>query len=470
MLFNSLEFCIFFPTVVALAWILRRRPTLRLVMLLIASYGFYMCWSWRYLGLMLFSTVFDWAAALVIGQSRNTARRRLLLAASLVVNLGILGFFKYFNFFAASASDALGWFGISVHPVTHRFLLPVGISFYTFQSLSYTIDVYRGTLVPTRNLLKFATFVAFFPQLVAGPIVRAADFLPQLDTTPRFDETQAQRGLYLILVGLFKKVCIADVLAATLLDKVFGDPASAGSAQALLAAYGYTFQIYADFSGYSDVAIGAAAILGYAMPQNFDRPFLAISLRDFWRRWHITLSTWLRDYLYIPLGGSRLSARRTHINLAAVMLLGGLWHGAAWTFVAWGAIHGAGLVLERLCKWDRCDARTMSSGEVALRRLVTFHVVVAAFVMFRANSLHSAGLIFERILAGDAGSIAVPGLFYVAMALSLAIHFTPTGWPRQLMERFVEQPSYRQAAVLASALVLVTGLSLPHAPFIYFQF
>ncbi len=470
MLFNSLHFCLFLPTIVVLAWTLRRNRTARTALLLAASYYFYMSWNWRYAGLLLASTLLDFVVGLQLPQARSTAARKLLLLASVAGNLGILLYFKYFNFFWDSATTGVELLGHSMPDLTHSFLLPVGISFYTFQSLSYTIDVYRGSLTPTRSFMKFALFVSFFPQLVAGPIVRASEFLPQLERHPAFSDDEAQRGLFLILVGLFKKVCLADVLAATLVDRVFAAPGSFGSLELLLAAYGYTFQIYCDFSGYSDIAIGAGALLGYKLPINFNRPFLAISIRDFWHRWHISLSTWLRDYLYIPLGGSRRSTPRTYANLATTMLLGGLWHGANWTFVIWGAMHGAYLSIERALGIDRKKPADMGAGERFIRRVVTFHLVVFTFLVFRCDNIVVFGDYLARLTALDAAQTAIPVLFFVALAVAALTHFGPTRLPEMGMDRFVRQPAYRQAVILTGSLALFTMLSVPNAPFIYFQF
>ncbi|HNO79885.1 MAG TPA: MBOAT family protein [Phycisphaerae bacterium] len=470
MLFNSIEFALFFPTVVALAWWLRRSATARLTLLLAASYFFYMSWDYRYAALLAGSTVLDYFVGLALPKTESKTSRRLLLAISLAGNLGVLVFFKYFNFLWDSVAVGMGSIGWHAPDWTHRFLLPVGISFYTFQSLSYTIDVYRGQLAPTRSLLKFALFVSFFPQLVAGPIVRASDFLPQLETKARYDEQRAIHGFWLIFIGLFKKICIADVLAATLLDDVFGNPLGASRTELLLAAYGYSFQIYCDFSGYSDVAIGAAAILGFNLPLNFNRPFLAVSFRDFWRRWHISLSTWLRDYLYVPLGGARRGARRTYINLALVMLLGGLWHGANWTFVLWGALHGTFLIVERLFGQDCKDADGLSPSTVWLRRFITFHLVVLTFALFRCDSIATFGHFIGAVIAPESIGSPIPPLFVIALAAGVVGHLTSMEQARRWIDRATSQPAFVQAALVSACLVIFTILSSADAPFIYFQF
>ncbi len=470
MLFNSVEFALFLPIVVACAWWLRRSATARLTLLLAASYFFYMSWDYRYAALLAGSTVLDYFVGLALSKTQSRTSRRLLLTLSLAGNLGVLMFFKYFNFLWESAAVGMGAMGLEAPDWTHRFLLPVGISFYTFQSLSYTIDIYRGKLAPTRSLLKFALFVAFFPQLVAGPIVRASDFMPQLERQARYDEARAIRGFWLILIGLLKKICIADVLAATLLDDVFGNPLGASRLELLLAAYGYSFQIYCDFSGYSDVAIGAAAILGFNLPLNFNRPFMAVSFRDFWRRWHISLSTWLRDYLYVPLGGAKRGARRTYINLALVMLLGGLWHGANWTFVLWGALHGTFLIVERLLGKDCKDAEDLPTATIWLRRLITFHLVVLTFALFRCDSIETFGEYIGALIAPEALGAPIPTLFVIALLAGVVGHLTSMEQVGRLIDRATRQPAFVQAAVASACLFLFTVLSSADAPFIYFQF
>lgn len=469
MLFNSLHFAVFLPIVVMLAWSLRRSPRLRIALLLCASYYFYMSWNWRYAGLLLFSTVVDFVVGLQLARVRGHFVRRMLLWLSVSINLGVLFFFKYFDFVWGSVGGVLGGVGIETPSISHDFLLPVGISFYTFQSLSYTIDVYRGQLTPTTSFARFALFVSFFPQLVAGPIVRAKDFLPQLAKRVVFDDAAAQHGMWLIGVGLFKKICLADVLAATLVDGVFADPQRFGLIELVLAGYGYSFQIYCDFSGYSDIAIGAAGLLGYQLPLNFNRPFVATSLRDFWRRWHISLSTWLRDYLYIPLGGSRNGRGRTYANLLVTMLLGGLWHGANWTFVVWGAIHGGVLGIERMLGWGQASSRTENVPQW-VRRLMTLHVVVFAFIIFRCESVGAFGVYMTRLFEAPLMLQAIPSLFVAAILLAVITHFTPRDWASRLGRRYGELTAGGQAVVATCAVMLFALLSTPQAPFIYFQF
>ena len=342
MLFNSYEYALFLIVVlVAYHLLLKRR--LQNVVLLLASYWFYAAWDARFLSLIWISTIVDYTVGLRIQASRDAGRAqrgRYWLGLSLATNLGLLGFFKYYGFFIDSAVDFLQGFGFSASPSTLSVILPVGISFYTFQTLSYTFDVWRGSLAPTRNALDFALFVAFFPQLVAGPIERASRLLPQIQRDRSVASADVSTGIYLILTGLVRKVVIADT-AGLIADKYFADPASHGGLELVVGILLYTLQIYGDFAGYSNIARGSARLLGFELMRNFRHPYFSASVTEFWQRWHISLSTWLRDYLYIPLGGNRRGVRRTYVNLLATMLLGGLWHGASWNFVIWGGLQGS---------------------------------------------------------------------------------------------------------------------------------
>ena len=473
MAFNSIHFLIFLPLVLAAYWTLRRNAGLRLLLLLIASYYFYMSWNWMYAGLILGSTVLDFVAAGAMHRATSPRGRRGWLAVSLAGNLGVLFVFKYFNFFAESFAQVFGWAGVDVGRMQHSLLLPVGISFYTFQTLSYTIDVYRGRLEPTRSFLKFALFVSFFPQLVAGPIVRASHFLPQLEQTPRFDDRAAERGLGLILYGLFKKVCLADVLGSVLVDPAFADPSACSSWMLLVAMYAYVFQIYYDFSGYSDIAIGAARMLGFDLPINFNRPYLATSMRDFWRRWHISLSTWLRDYLYAPLGGGKGSTFKTMRNLAIVMVLGGLWHGAAWGFVAWGAIHGlllvAGRVFHHFTGIDADRPDQPLSSRLA-RIAFTFNLWVLSMVVFRTVHFDALQAYWSSLLAFQPGPATVSTTAYAVLALAALVEWVPRRWAEQFARAYLYLPCPAQACVVTAALLLFAAVGGVSAPFIYFQF
>lgn len=489
MSFASLHFLVFFAVVFVTAWKLSPCLRARNRFLLVASYYFYMSWNPWYAGLIAASTVVDFligmrlhravrGGGVVTGNDASSARaRKAWLVASIVFNLGVLFVFKYFNFFVSSVIPSV-WPGLDGTGWVHRLLLPVGISFYTFQTMSYTIDIYRRRLEPTKDLAEFALFVSFFPQLVAGPIVRATTFLPQLRKDPLYREHRIQSGFIQILTGLGKKLLLADVIGRALVDPVFADPSSYHSGSLLLAAYAYAFQIYYDFSGYSDVAIGAGRMLGFDLPVNFNHPFRAVSLREFWRRWHISLSTWLRDYLYVPLGGSRYGGKRTAINLALVMVLGGLWHGAAWGFVIWGILHGLFLGLERLMQkvFFNSAAFAVGSGKESpaimnlLSWAVTFHIVVFCFIFFRAESTASAGLYLDRLLELTWGGGELPpiGLVFLAIAAALEWH------PRRLRVRtgraYRRLPFVGQAVTVAVSLLAFMVFANQPVPFIYFQF
>src|SRR3954463_6789555 len=340
--------------------------------ILVASYVFYAWWDWRFVFLLVASTVANHVLAVGIYRSSGLARRKALLGLAVAFDLGLLAYFKYSNFFLSSVDNVLGTSWIA------KVTLPVGVSFYTFMAISYVVDTYRGELVPA-SFFRFAVFQAFFPHLVAGPIVRASELLPQLEAPRDPGRVDTSRAFFLIVSGLFLKVVIANHLATHIVDEVFAAPNRHSSLEVLIAVYGYAVQIFADFCGYTNIAIGIALLLGFEFPQNFASPYTAVSLQDFWRRWHMTLSRWLRDYLYIPLGGSRKGRLLTYRNLLLTMVLGGLWHGAAWTFVAWGAIHGGVLARERLVADRRRAAglppRVPGTAGLAVRRFVTFNVV-----------------------------------------------------------------------------------------------
>jgi len=386
MLFGSLSFALFFAVFYALYATLR--GTARNVLLLVASYVFYATWDPRFLVLLLLTTATDYLMGLSIHHLRNRWLRRLCLIYSLSVNLGVLFFFKYFDFFADSASRLLEWLGFAADPITLQFLLPIGISFYTFRSITYTVDIYRGQAKPTRNPLHYAIFVSFFPELIAGPIERARRFLPQIASERTIEYPMVREGAWLVLSGLFKKLVIADNMAV-IANAVFDSPGEHQGLAVLLAAYAYAFQIYGDFSGYSDMARGLARLMGFQPAENFRSPYFATSPQDFWHRWHISLSTWLRDYLYISLGGSRRGRVRTYANLFITMLLGGLWHGAAWNFVLWGGYHGAALIVHRLGLLLSGDPRATAErpGTRPLKILATFHMVVFGWMLFRVNQI-----------------------------------------------------------------------------------
>lgn len=390
MLFNSFHFLLFFPVVFGLYYALRHKQ--RWLLLLIASYYFYMSWKPAYALLIASSTLIDYWCGLRMEGKREKKDRKVWLALSMITNLGVLVFFKYFNFINQAIEDGLGFVGWGVHMPELDIILPVGISFYTFQAMSYSIDVYRGNLKAERHLGYFALFISFFPQLVAGPIERTKNLLPQLKRKHSFNYERTVSGLRLMAWGFFKKVVVADQIAVVV-NTVYGQSEVAGGGWIILATILFTFQIYCDFSGYSDIAIGAARTLGIDFMRNFNRPFFAKSIGEFWSRWHISLSTWFRDYLYIPLGGNRVVKWRWYYNLFITFAISGIWHGANWTFIIWGAIHGLVLVIESMLKYKASSRVFIRFFQICL----TMTVVVIAFIFFRADSLYHALGLFQRI-------------------------------------------------------------------------
>jgi alginate O-acetyltransferase complex protein AlgI len=411
MVFNSLHFVWFFIVVYAAYRLLPHRAQNWL--LLVASYYFYAAWDWRFLGLLVGSTLVDYSCARAMDRTIAPARRKALLCISLGFNLTLLGFFKYFNFFAESLHGVFGTLGWQLDFVTVRVLLPVGISFYTFVTMSYVIDVYRREIPATRDLLDFGVFVAYFPHLVAGPILRASRLLPQIDSPRRITREQLRDGAWLIAWGFLQKVFVADNLAG-LANAVFAPGTHHSGINVLLGVYAFAFQIYGDFAGYSNIARGTSKLMGIELIENFRFPYLVRTPQEFWRHWHISLSTWLRDYLYIPLGGNRGSRWQTRRNLLITMTLGGLWHGAAWTFVLWGLYHGALLIAYRSADRVRA-ARRMLVGPTALARIVgwavMFHLTCVGWLVFRARSVSQLWELTRSVLLDFAPrSIDVPGL------------------------------------------------------------
>ena len=472
MVFNSLEYAVFFPTVLVAYWLLRRRKPQN-ALLLIASYVFYGAWDARFLTLMMFSTITDFTVGRWLESTEDDRRRKRIFLISLFVNLGILGFFKYFNFFIDSTAGLLANLGLQPNLPTLRILLPVGISFYTFHGISYTFDVYRRQIRATNNLLDFACFIAFFPQLVAGPIGRAHIQLPQFEHERARPTAQGLRSaFFLILLGLFKKVAIADALSPYV-DQAFRGSSRAGAVSLLIGMYAFALQIYGDFSGYTDIARGSARLLGIELIRNFEQPYLSRNVTEFWRRWHISLSTWLRDYLYVSLGGNRGSRLRTYRNIMLTMLLGGLWHGAAWTFVVWGGLHGLFLIAHRAFgRPQRYDAEAESVRmRDALPILATFHLVCVAWIFFRANSLQQAVTYITGIitLRGGAINVNAAALLLASAAAMLIIDVLQRN-------RHTETPVLDWGpvargvayAVMVVAILIFSG-GTP-VPFIYFQF
>lgn len=456
--FTRVEFLLFLITVVTIVWS-TRRVTIRNTVLLIASYYFYAYWDWRFCGLLLLSTIVDFNCAKRIHKSENQKSRRNWLLVSLVVNLGVLATFKYCNFFIDTARPLLQSMGLSGQ--TLNVILPVGISFYTFQTLSYTIDVFRGRLKPTDRWLNFSLYVAFFPQLVAGPIVRARELLPQLENQPAFSKRRFYGGFQQLLRGAVKKILIADRMGEVA-DVVFAGPDLYGSLTVWIAVIAYTGQIYYDFSGYTDMATGAAKLLGYRFPVNFRHPYLAIGVADFWHRWHMTLSRWLRDYLYIPLGGGRQGSLATYRNLMITMTLGGLWHGAAWTFVLWGVWHGIALCVQRLF----ASAFRLPA---LLSWLGTLLIVVLGWVVFRSPDIDTAGQIIGKMLGAGDGISWYPPLAVLAIVLMVVDHAVwRTRWRQAMRLPFGKWYSPIATAVMVWCLLLYSPQGF--RPFVYFQF
>jgi len=471
MLFNSLEYLQFFFIVLTTSWALIGLPKLRIWLLLLASYYFYASNNQWLIVLILFSTQIDFLAGKRIAKTTDRVTKKLWLVASIVSNIGILALFKYFNFFASTVAMLSSLIGLKLDWVDLNIVLPVGISFYTFQSMSYTIDVYCERIEPEKSWSRFAFYVSFFPQLIAGPIIRASIFLPQTYQRPKVDLTDIENALYRIFRGLFKKIVLADLLAVYA-DTVFSNPSSVDSLTAWVGLYAFAFQIYFDFSAYTDIAIGSARLLGYDFPENFNRPYVAPSLSKFWRRWHISLSSWLRDYLYIPLGGNRMKTNMgTYRNLMITMLLGGLWHGAAWHFVFWGGLHGCYLITERILA--EAAIHPLRNANNVIRTLFTFHLVLLAWMLFRVeNNQHLVGLL-QTLLAFDYnGSITYGMLLTIFIVIGnwLCQYLGEKGWLNDI-EWFSRMPVTFKAVIYAcvSIIVLIMNSESPQ-PFIYFKF
>ncbi len=491
MLFNSLQFLIFFPIVVILFFSLPNRA--RNWFLLVASYWFYMSWKPEYIVLILLSTVVTFYCGYFMSKTNNELRRKALLALNLIINLGILFFFKYFNFFNTFLGNALREFNVNWGVPNFSILLPVGISFYTFQALGYSIDVYRRTVEPEKNFFTYALFVSFFPQLVAGPIERTGNLLPQFYEHKRFDCASAAKGLGIMLWGLFKKVVIADRLAV-LVNIVYADPSAYSGVYLIGATVFFALQIYCDFSGYSDIAMGCAQVMGFRLMSNFERPYFAKSIAEFWKRWHISLSTWFKDYLYISLGGNRVASKgRLYFNLFFTFLVSGLWHGANWTFVLWGALNGFYLVFSRMTeRW-----RNIFNAKIGLTKLphlhgalkiaTTFFLACVAWVFFRAKNVNEAFYILHHSFAdlffgtAQTNSVATSGganaglsgqLYIAAMAVAILLIYEIIqeryGNIFELLTRM--KTGWRWAFYYLLIVVIILFGVFEQQQFIYFQF
>ncbi len=469
MLFPTLDFGVFFLGVFAASWLLYGRPVGRKALLIGASYFFYGYWDWRFCFLLLISSIGNYGAGRLLDRCGSDRSRKWVVGSAVAFNLMILGFFKYYGFFIESLNDMMFSVGLERELPFLEIVLPVGISFFTFQGISYVVDVYRREIRASRSLLDLMLYISFFPQLVAGPIVRASTLLPQIQAPDPPTRVLSGLGFLMIITGLFKKVVVANYLATEMVDPAFFDPTLYGGADLLLAIYGYAIQIYCDFSAYTDIAIGTAALLGFHFQKNFNQPYRAESLRDLWRRWHISLSTWLRDYVYIPLGGSRSGPWGMRRNLLITMVLGGVWHGAAWHYVAWGALHGIGLVAESFWRGGRAADRPLWRRALAV--FFTFNFVCFGYIFFRAESLPMAFDYLAGFTTWDA-----PATFFTPFLLTLTLvgfasHFLPSDSLERVEHGFAMLPPLAQGVMVGLAIVAIDAFGPEGvAPFIYFQF
>jgi D-alanyl-lipoteichoic acid acyltransferase DltB (MBOAT superfamily) len=491
LLFNSPLYGAFLIACFAVFWSLRRFRLPRALFLVFASYGFYfygtldtareqspplgpVAWSVLCLAVIFVGSTIDFWVGKKLATEERPRMRKLLLLVSIVYYLGVLSIFKYFNFAADSFVSVANAAGMHVSRQHLHIVLPFGISFFTFETMSYTIDVYRRELEPAKKYLDYLLFVAFFPHLVAGPIVRPRQMLPQLAAEPKYDANEHAQGLWLIAGGLLKKIVIGDFLAQNLVKRVFDNPERFSNIETLVAVYAYAIQIYADFSGYTDVAIGSAHLFGYELPKNFDQPYKAQNLQDFWHRWHISLSTWLRDYLYIPLGGSKKGSLMTYRNLMITMILGGLWHGASWNFVIWGALHGLALAVTRM--WQRrrkpsSEQKPASAFVKAFNVFCTFQYVCFAWIFFKAADFEHAKLVIHQITSAQWGTANLSPRVLGVLAVALVIHFLPKELVLRARDAFVRAPAVVQGLTLAGVAFCLHAVAGAKAePFVYGQF
>lgn len=472
MLFHSIQFLLFLPLVFALYWGVARSERAQKWLLFCASMVFYMAWNPAPVVLILYLSTTDWYLARWMQKTEAESRRKLLVRFSIFNNLAVLGVFKYTDWITKSVVDTAAHFGVTLVYKPLGLVLPVGLSFVVFQCLSYTVDVYRRDLEARKSWLEVVLFISFFPQIVAGPIVRAADFLPQLQRKRELSEADGARALFRIATGMFKKLVIADLLSANLVDRVFAEPGNYSGLEVTAAVFAYTAQIYYDFSAYSDIAIGAAGLFGFTLKENFDKPYLSTNLFEFWRRWHMSLGSWLRDYLYIPLGGNKGSKPRTLWNLWVTMILGGIWHGADWRFVIWGAVHAVVLMCNRMLWWtfgrprkDRPLAAKIFTG------ILTFIIVMEARIVFRAPDWQSSWDVFMHQFQGGFASPNLTALVLTVMAAATLGHFMTHLMYERLVQFFIAAPvPVRALAMLGLCLGIKEVSSFEVQPFIYFQF
>ena len=482
MLFTTGKYWLFLTIVFFVYWAVAKRRRLAVLTILLASYYFYALWNPTFVPLLIAISSIDFLTARGITASTSARLRRLLLFTSIVTDIGTLVVFKYFNFFSASATTLLE----GLHIQTRSFLIedlviPLGLSFITFRSLSYVIDVYRKTTKSTNRYFDYLAFVAFFPTLIAGPVVRSKDLLPQFETAALSNE-QGVEAIFLILVGLIKKVAIADMIGTNLVDRVFDQPELYSSLETLAAIYGYALQIYCDFSGYSDIAIGSALLLGFKLPTNFNSPYRAQNLRDFWKRWHMTLSTWLFDYVYISIGGLRKRRFNLYRNLVLTFLIGGLWHGAAWTFVIWGALHGLGLSVSHWWNRRNTTGSTGSDSDLlhsrilpawwvkAICTIATFHFICFTWIVFRAETVTQAFAVLKRLAVFQFSIGNVPTSLLLILVVGFASHWIPTKALTALRDGWSWLPSPAQAVVVLSIALGLYYVSGAEVQFIYGNF
>lgn len=471
MLFPTLEFAVFFIFIFYISWELIFNNSYRKVFLLAASYFFYATLDFRFLPILILSPALNFLFGLWIGVEEDTRVKKGILIFTVGANLLLLGVFKYFDFFVGNIVEILGMFAYAPSwqdDVFMNLVLPLGISFFTFQGVSYLVDIYRGELSYKNSLLDVLLYISFFPHLVAGPIVKASEFIPQLKQAPKPNEIPFLFSMVLIILGLFKKTVVANYLGLDVVDPVFENPKAFSCADVMFATYCYAVQIFCDFSAYSDMAIGFAYLLGYKFPLNFNQPYRAASLKDFWNRWHISLSRWLRDYVYIPLGGSRVSEKRTYTNLLITMGLGGLWHGASWNFITWGFLHGFGLVVEKRYRLDKASEKP---SRKFLHAFLVFNFVCLAWIFFRAETFAKS---FE--ILGQMFDFSKPVTkltpFYVSLFLiGMSFHFVKPLREWNIQDRYLKLPALAYAFIFAVMITLITAL-MPEgiAPFIYFRF
>ena len=482
MLFNSLEFAIFLPIVFLLYWfVLQKSLKLQNAIIVLASYIFYGWWDWRFLSLIIFSTVVDYLIGQKLRNEEKQSKRKVLLWTSIIVNLGFLGFFKYYNFFLENFVNAFSFFGMQINANSLNIILPVGISFYTFQTLSYTIDVYKKKLEPTKDFIAFSAFVCFFPQLVAGQIERATNLLPQFYKKRTFEYHKATDGMRQVLWGLFKKVVIADN-CAEFANQIFNNSTDMNGSTLMLGAIFFTFQIYGDFSGYSDIAIGTSRLFGFDLKQNFATPYFSRDIAEFWRRWHISLSTWFRDYLYIPLGGSRGGTWMKVKNTFAIFLVSGFWHGANWTFIIWGALNAIYFLPLLLTKKNRKNLGVVAEGKLlpSIRELfamlTTFGLTVFAWIFFRAENLRHAFEVLNKIFSKSLFQLLNNSIneFDVFILLLLIVYFLFIEWMSRNYKYgldFLELKSTKYINYsITLILIFLFGKYNANLEFIYFQF